>query len=220
MLKKPTADQFAFGAMLFGFMLVGIVIGVWIGGHNNVRGWIGALSGWVAAAAALGAALPTLAAVRRQIRLQKLLHEKDEISVGMLNASEQATALQKIVYAIEHVSREIEKGPQFSDEGSMAAFRKNAGGANGLYAISSRVQIVDQIFRDSVQQLSEQVASMMDAANKPTHTEEFVEEVRLTRQLLSGMKPHIEQWAAQKAAERDAWLKRSEENEWNLNNLE
>ncbi|MES0882052.1 hypothetical protein [Roseibium sp. SCP14] len=52
MIKTLTANQFAYGAMLLGMLLIGIVVGAWIGGYGNVREWFGAASGWAATLAA------------------------------------------------------------------------------------------------------------------------------------------------------------------------
>lgn len=56
MIEKPPPAYLAVGAMLLGFLLLGIVIGVWLADDETFREWVGALSGWIAAAGAFATA--------------------------------------------------------------------------------------------------------------------------------------------------------------------
>ncbi|MBG6161464.1 hypothetical protein IWQ54_001114 [Labrenzia sp. EL_195] len=76
MIRQPTAGEIAYGAMLFGFLLLGIVLGVWLGGHDNTREWIGAISGWAAAVVAIPLGVLAWIAVHKQMDQAKDLHRK------------------------------------------------------------------------------------------------------------------------------------------------
>ncbi|MBG6158369.1 hypothetical protein IWQ52_004154 [Labrenzia sp. EL_159] len=72
MIRQPTADEFAYGAMLLGFLLLGIIIGVWLGGYDNTREWIGAMSGWVAAIVAIPLGVLAWKGIQDQIKISRI----------------------------------------------------------------------------------------------------------------------------------------------------
>jgi len=87
MIRKPTPDEFAYGAMLLGTLLVGILLGVSFANAERLREWIGAFSGWAAAIAA-GVTLvylrATLEATRQQAAQAAL---QNDIATGNLPAN-------------------------------------------------------------------------------------------------------------------------------------
>lgn len=95
MIRKPTSDEFAYGAISFGLLLLGIVIGVWLGGHDNVREWTAALSGW---AATIVGGLAAFAAFRtvRAVRDQIAANRED----SQLVASETKVILDELLFDI------------------------------------------------------------------------------------------------------------------------
>lgn len=190
--------------------LLGIAIGAFILTDPVLDQWLYKWQTLIAGSFAIAAAVPTIIIIRRQIKLQRLQHIKHEVDIEISLVRDQEVALRKIENAIKLILNELDKDYDFSEETARDAFLKNAGGANGLYAISSRVQEMQPIFRDSIHQISEQVNCMIAAIREPSDFDKFNYEAQLTRQLLSGLLPHIEKWADAKEVETNKQLIRLE----------
>lgn len=95
MIRKPTANEFAYGAMICGALLIGSLAG----GHEVFRAWIGATSGWAAAIAAATAIVfmhQSNKIQERAINENTLLKLGEEIDLAHMVAQDLETCAEQI----------------------------------------------------------------------------------------------------------------------------
>ncbi|CTQ67178.1 hypothetical protein LAX5112_01250 [Roseibium alexandrii] len=99
--------------------------------------WIGALSGWAAAAGALAAAIWTVRSIRRQMALQALQHRRDALKAELEMYTGPANALVSVMKAGNFILLEANSMGDSPNPKRLETFTKTIKGPDGILLLEA-----------------------------------------------------------------------------------
>lgn len=101
--------------MLIGFLLIGVVIGAWLGGYQQTLAWVSALGSYFATVVAVVAGVLAWKGVQAQIRATRLPADETRAVLNKylddaLNDMNQAWRLLDFAYEKDNTAEETQKG--------------------------------------------------------------------------------------------------------------
>ncbi|MBO6759294.1 MAG: hypothetical protein JJ902_23425 [Roseibium sp.] len=173
-------------AMLAGIfgLFVGLLLGAYHSGvDDGFRLWVGALSGWAAAIAAVAAAVLSIRWLKKQILQERLHNKKLTIDDKLEKHRTKGNALLSVFNAIEHMLEQTRRIQQNND-GNFETQIVNIRGPNGLVAIQARLNRLDDNYLNNAILVAERMMEFLRQYDDDPCGANFNRELRLTQELL------------------------------------